>query len=489
MLAVGAGQLPPPLDAPRRLNRKGHSATVQPMGSGSGAGTVEVWNWAHEIETHPRALETARSVEDVVRIVHDPGRYPSPVRAHGSNHSTSYCTEANGGTVVDVSRMDRILEIGPDYVRTEAGARLYDVAHELRRHNLQFYVNIELGNLTMGAAACSATKDASMPGEYGQVNSYCIGLKLVTPEGDVVEIAEDEPALLQAARSSYGLFGIVVEATFRVRPLQTMTVEHKLFSLDGFLDALPGLVDHERSIMMFLFPFTNRVIAELRTYTGPASPDADLRDRVWRFRNYCWKTFVPGTANTLTRAIPLRPVRYALVDGFNRSIQRTLALGVRDRTTTATNQIILYPDRAGYSKYTFSIWGFAEERYADTLREYFAWAPRYNRAHGFRCNMCHVGYRILKDESSLFSYTWRGNALTIDPVSTGGPGWIPFLRAYNEFCSQHDGSPLFNQTRELEPHQVRRAFGDRIERFEAIRKERDPEERFLNGYFRRLLQT
>ena len=32
--------------------------------------------------------------------------------------------------------------IGPDYVRTEPGALYYDVAHELRRHGLQFYVNV-----------------------------------------------------------------------------------------------------------------------------------------------------------------------------------------------------------------------------------------------------------------------------------------------------------------------------------------------------------
>jgi FAD/FMN-containing dehydrogenase len=449
------------------------------------AATTEVWNWAHEIETYPRVVEKARSAEDVVRIVRDRDRYPSPVRAHGSNHSTSYCTEANGGTVVDVSGLTRILEIGPDFVRTEPGARLYDVAHELRRHNLQFYVNIELGNLTMGAAACTATKDASMPGEYGQVNSYCIGMKVVTPSGDLLEITENKPELLQAARSSYGLFGIVVEATFRVRPLQTMSVEHRLYSLDEYLDALPQLVAENRSVMMFLFPFTNRVVAELRQYTGPASPDADRSDRVWRFRNYCWKTLGPAGAKTLTK-IPSPGVRYALVDTFNRAIQRTLQLGLRDRTTTPTNQIIFYPERAGYSKYTFSIWGFPEERYPEILREYYQWAPRYHREHGYRCNLCHVGYRILHDQSSLFSYTWGGNALTIDPVSTGGPGWIDFLRAYNDFCSEHGGSPLFNQTRELTREQVRRAFGDRIDRFEELRRAHDPDERFLNGYFRTL---
>ena len=47
---------------------------------------------------------------------------------------------------------------------------------------------------------------------------------------------------------------------------------------------------------------------------------------------------------------------------------------------------------------------------------------------------------------ALFSYTWDGPVLTIDPVATGAPGWRDFLEAYNEFCSEHGGCPLLNQT-------------------------------------------
>ncbi len=87
------------------------------------------------------------------------------MRAIGSGHHTSHVVTADGGTAVLMRGMDRILEVGPDYVRAEPGALSYDVAHVLRRHGLQFYVNVEIGNLTMGAAASSGTKDASMPGE------------------------------------------------------------------------------------------------------------------------------------------------------------------------------------------------------------------------------------------------------------------------------------------------------------------------------------
>jgi hypothetical protein len=74
------------------------------------------------------------------------------------------------------------------------------VSHELQRHGLQFNVNVEIGNLTLGSAACGGTKDASMPGELGQVSSYAAAIKMVTPEGELLEINEDEPELLQPIR-------------------------------------------------------------------------------------------------------------------------------------------------------------------------------------------------------------------------------------------------------------------------------------------------
>ena len=90
--------------------------------------------------------------------------------------------------MVDVRPLNRILRITDDTVTVEPGALYIDVAKELERRGLQFNVNIELGNLSLGAAAMCATKDASMPGELGQVNSYAIGVKLVTPSGELVEV-------------------------------------------------------------------------------------------------------------------------------------------------------------------------------------------------------------------------------------------------------------------------------------------------------------
>ena len=107
-------------------------------------------------------------------VMTDPTKYPSPVRAVGSNHSTAPCGEADGGTLIRM-KMTRILKIDADTMTVEAGARHIDMAANSKSEILQFYVNTEIGSLTAGSAACAGTKDASFDGEYGQVGSYITG--------------------------------------------------------------------------------------------------------------------------------------------------------------------------------------------------------------------------------------------------------------------------------------------------------------------------
>jgi len=98
-----------------------------------------------------------------------------------------------------------------------------------------------------------------------------------------------------------------------------------------------------------------------------------------------------------------------------------------------------------------------------------------------------VGYRVARDQSSLLSYSYDGNMITIDPVSTGNPGWTDFLAAYNQFASDHGGIPLMNQTYGLNRAFVKKAFGDRLQAFADARYSYDPGGRLLNDYFTSLL--
>jgi len=52
-------------------------------------------------------------------------------------------------------KMNRILNVGADTLTVEAGATHLDMAEELQKRNLQFYVNTEIGSLSAGSAACA----------------------------------------------------------------------------------------------------------------------------------------------------------------------------------------------------------------------------------------------------------------------------------------------------------------------------------------------
>jgi FAD/FMN-containing dehydrogenase len=124
---------------------------------------LTVTNWFGDLVSHPQVIVEAHSVDDIIAVLEDPVKYPAPVRAVGSNHSTARCGVAEDGTLIKM-KMNRILKIGADSVTVEAGAVYIDIAKELEKHNLQFYVNTEIGSLSAGSAAWAGTKDASMPG-------------------------------------------------------------------------------------------------------------------------------------------------------------------------------------------------------------------------------------------------------------------------------------------------------------------------------------
>jgi len=444
-----------------------------------------ICGWTGRFTFEPNVVVQPQSVEEIAAVLTDKDHYPSPVRAVGSNHSVVPCAGPDNGTLVDMTKMDRIIEIGHDYVMAEAGALYIDVAKELERHNLQFFVNTEFGNLTMGAAACAGTKDASMPGEFGQVSSYATAIKMVTPSGEVTNVTEVAPELLRATRSSYGLLGIVYEVRFRVKPLEHVAVEHRNYSLDNFVRLFPDLVRRRESIMLYLYPFLNSVTVEFLKYNKNARSPNRL---VWKIRNFFFRTGVGGVARLVTRFVPFKPIRYFLIDMFNRSMQLGFRWIIRSSQTMPADQIVRYPEKAGIGKYTFSLWAFPEEIYPDVLQEYFDFCQEYDRTHGYRCNMMTVGYRIGQDTSNVFSYSAKCSVVTIDPVSTGDPGWDDFLVAFNHFSIQRGGVPLFNQTPGLTPEQAKKSLGDRLDTFRDYQKQFDPTSRLANSYFKQFLQ-
>ena len=490
-------------------------------------------SWFHDrIQSDHGAIIKGCCEAKITEILRDRARYPSPIRPVGSRHSMTPCMSAEGsgddgtkhwGTLVDMTALTALrdgsgepgthtLRVTPDAsgesasVTVPAGRTFFDVASELNEQEppWMFRVNTELGPLTVGAAACGATKDSSFHGESGQVCHDVIGMRLIRPDGraeDIDETHRDLPAL----RCSYGLFGIVTEVTFRVYRKYYVSMEHREIApengqtftpreLQRHFDDWIGPRDNENAVFLYMFPYRDRIVAEIRK--KPITEGTPREKSLWlTVRNFFWDQGSHDWEKFARRYRVLFLHRF-LQDRFRKRLQDLFGIVLSWGLTTFLNikrlnpvaQIVDFDPQDDEHRFTFSMWAFPEHEFAEILPQYFALCREHEGT--FRTGLPHASYHIGVDRSSVLSYSRHGAVWTLDPICPDNiPGWHPFLDEFNKLCSELRGIPLLNQTPRLTRAQVACAFGDVLPEFEATRREFDPGGRMLNVYFEDLLDA
>ncbi|XP_065175500.1 uncharacterized protein LOC135805400 [Sycon ciliatum] len=466
---------------------------------------MEVTNWGSLIKTRPSKVKEVFKVQDIIDVVKDPVQFPSPVRALGSRHSPTKCIDADSGTVLDMRHLSYINE--PDETEMTltvgGGTIYYDIVHFLEARGFMLRVNTEIGMLTAGAAVMGQTKDSAFPGEYGQVSSEVVAVKLVTAQGEILEVSEkNDPEFMKFVRCSYGMLGVAFEVTFRIVPLRLMRVYHKHFTVPEFIEQLADIRAARAALMYYMMPMRGLVVVEYRTY----APDESEEDGIQRepgvvhnkhllplgdssilaVRNFIWAKLNPVTSRLLL-SVP----RLLSVPGFwlaNNLLFSGFNFTASHRHLPAA-QVITYPeDPPASTVFTFSIMSFTADKFKEAMTAYYKFVLDYHDRTGWNVSMMDVGYRLFHDDKSYLSYTDGGESWTIDPVTNPNSGWYPFLKEFNKLGASFGGKPLLNQTPLLTADHFHAAFGPQIRQFNVHRKRMDPDNRFLSTFFKDLYQ-
>jgi FAD/FMN-containing dehydrogenase len=180
----------------------------------------------------PHGVVIARNAGQVSFLLKTAQTHRVPVTVRGGGLTTEGESVAFGGVLLDMTGMSRVVSIDAAglTVRTEAGIFWHGLAEELRRENLD-YLSAPL-NMTSSVGGTLGVGGIDVnSARLGCSADQAISLQVVTPTGDIVECSDSENAeLFQRVILGYGQFGIITEATLRVRPYTPLSMHYYYYS-------------------------------------------------------------------------------------------------------------------------------------------------------------------------------------------------------------------------------------------------------------------
>jgi L-gulonolactone oxidase len=429
--------------------------------------------------TYKGAVEKRPTDLNQLRKLLDPeSRTCLPVRPHGSGSASTDCNTTAGGTILRMTGLDRIIKVDTynHTVTAQAGIRLGSLVEALAEQGLELIGGYDLQGRTLGGAISAPCFGPSIGNKGGYLSSHVTDLKLISGSGRVLHIKPEQENLLSAFRLSYGMLGVIFEATLKVRPTRTFSASHRRLSIDKFSSIVNTLDDSNVGFKFYLMPYRDRVYLDLRryevdpgnTYTTP-----------WKLKDWGESTVMPNVFKSLSRIVPIPSVRYQLIDSISEATQGLVnSRLVVNGNNAATGQ------RNGTtgSRCFSSTWYFPAANFSVIARAYREFCEDIYDRTRYRCDMPAFGYRMCRDATAVLSPSFDEPMISLTTSSTQAKGWEDFVIDLAEFAELWAGTPLISQSRALRADHVRQTYTNRLEFFRKTRQQLDPENRFLSPF-------
>ncbi len=439
---------------------------------------------APRLHFRPEKTYRPETAENIASALDPSTHTPKPIRPMGLNSAGTNCAAAEGGTLLDMTGMNKILQIGRTSVTVQAGVTLHVLAQALAAEGLELAASYDFSDRTVGGAISSGCFGPGTEPGVGMLASQVLQLKLISPRGAPIVVSATHP-MMAAYRMSYGMLGVIYEITLKVRPIRAFTAYYTKMRISKFADMAPRLANSDAGLKFYMLPFRDRVYVELRRNDDDTLQSP--RKGPWKLKEWIENAALPWVARSVAK-VPIRQMRYSLIDGFN---EATHAL-MNNKLTHAGNNSIEQSGRVralnDWGSFSHCTWVFPAANFGHVLSEYRAFCKEFYAVHRFRCDMPAVGVRLNQDTSAMLSPCFDTSAFALSVLSTPERQWGDYLIDLSEFAAEHGGRPMFNHSRGATPEQVQAAFADRLDFFREIRYRTDPDDRMINPFLMQYFQ-
>jgi L-gulono-1,4-lactone dehydrogenase len=418
-----------------------------------------VWtNWARDQRCAPERIERPRSEEELVRAVTGARR----VKVAGAGHSFNdiACTD---GVMIDLSGMNRILDVAGEDVTVEAGITLRELGVQLAARGLAMENQGDVDPQTLGGAISTATHGTGAL--FRNLSSQVVSVRIVTGGGDLLDVRDGDE--LRAARVGLGALGAVAAVTLRCVPAFTVHRIDEPRPLDEVLPRLDELAKAHHHWEAFTLPYTRMALtlSSERTYRRPR-PRPPARAFL---RDVLIENAVLYGACRLGRRFP------STIPRVNR---RLAALMSRAEHLDASHRVYANTRLVRFTEMEYAI---AREHAAEALERVLALIERRRLRVGFPIEL-----RLVAGDDALLSTAYGRPTAYIAVHQYHGMEFETYFRAVEAIMEDYGGRPHWGK-RHYQSAATLAARYPEWDRFQEVRRRLDPEGRFENDYTRRVL--
>lgn len=227
----------------------------------------------------------ARSAEQISKLLIHAQSFQVPVTIRGGGLTTEGESVAFGGILLDMTGMSRVVSVDKPglTVRTEAGIYWHRLAEVLRKHGLD-YLSAPL-NMTSSVGGTVGVGGIDVnSSKYGCSADQAIALQVVTPTGEIVECSDEvNSELFQRVILGYGQFGVITEATLKIRTFTPMRMHYFYYqSLRTAIEDLQTIDKHGVCDYSGILTMMDKAITLLVAFDSPARENFFFEN--WRKR-------------------------------------------------------------------------------------------------------------------------------------------------------------------------------------------------------------
>ena len=226
--------------------------------------------WNADIDRRPAMIARCASPADVAAAVTFAANNGLEITVRGGAHSMSGASVADGGLMIDLSKLNQV-SVDPQAKRARAGggALLADLDAATQAHGLAVPAGVVshtgVGGLTLGGGMGWLTRQAGL-----SIDNLA-SAQVVTADGQIQRASADEnPDLFWAIRGGGGNFGVVTEFDFRLHKAGPIVQVGLLF---WDLEQGPSVLRLAREIIATLPRELNIIIAGLNAPPAPFVPE------------------------------------------------------------------------------------------------------------------------------------------------------------------------------------------------------------------------